>query len=290
MKGIEFISDLTTILTKSRQSRDSRIQQSFLVSRTNTYRAEAIRQSHRRYPMVSPDWIQDMGPEKVTMLDKTEFNHVPSSGTKIGKFTIPSIVSLEYDLGINRITSLNTEQDYVIKSWNDFNLSFKADSTYIGHKFQKASRMGNMIYIFPFIHDIRAFLILFNPLDGYVVQTHTPVSGELIFTTPYRIGESYRVASGTITHNGIQYGIGNTFIAVNADYTGNGVLAFVNQKRKVTLEDDYPMSSDIAEEVFLKILTKDFQLEKREVADLRNDSSDELHIMQDQSAQLPRRN
>jgi len=281
MKVIDAPSELSIILKGSRLSKDTRIVDSFLLSRFNAYRSVEIRESYKRNQFMDPAVQQDMGLMMVTEVPSNDplIGQI-SSKTPIGKIHIPSIVSLPSDKGIvsvhppSRLASLASQ--YYGTPYN----TFGSKATHKDYcNFNWYTRIQNHVYIHPYKSEIRMILINDDPMDGYVLQTETPAKDALIFSTDYTLGESYTVKSGQVVHNGITQATGTSFIAVNPNYTGNGVLKFTNQKRKMTLEDDYPISYTMTEVIMMKILQKDFGLEKQEIADIRNNATDDSLLL-----------
>lgn len=286
MRQIDLASDIALILKHSRVSGNSRINDLFIQARIDDYRATAIRNSYSRNLQLDPSVFSDMGVETADNVTDVDDPALPAGCTNVGRYVMPNIVSLPNDRGLVEVTepSLLTRSNgsrYALTSITDFRDK-------ITHRFYKQfnwmARVNRVLYMYPYRRYIHPILILARPTDGYVINTGTVKSGELIYQTDWRQGEVYLVKTGGVTHNGTQYNQGQTFTAVNADFTGNGTVVYANTKRHLTIEDDfYPMPNTMAEEVAMKILQQDFQLEKREVADIRNDANDQLLLLKQQA-------
>lgn len=275
MKGIQLISDLEIILKSSRVSKDSRINRSFLHSRMCTYAGEAMRQSARRNGYINPQWVNDYGNVDITEISSSEVPGVIKSGITLGKFKIPAVVAMDGNMGINSVYGDISGKEYYQLSESEFRQKLRADHTLITKLFNYFFAQGQYVYVYPYTASLRVKLIPVNPLEGYVMNTINPVSGELVPASDWSLGEEYTVKTGTIVHNGITYSAGQSFVAQNKFFSGNGTLEFKNKKRHLTLEDEYPITTDIFEEVSMKIWMKDFQLEKNEIADIKNDNADQ---------------
>lgn len=280
MKGIDLVSDIEMVLKASRVSKDSRINRSFIHHRMCVYAGEAMRQSHARNGTINPQWVSDLGAVAVTAISSSEVPGMIKSGYTFGKFQIPGIVAMKKNQGIRSIFSLMEGKEYFQLQEPEFRAMLRSDNNLISKLFNYFFHQGNYIYVYPYIDTLRVKLILEDPRNGYVMNTHRPMPGELIPASDWSVGEEYIVESGSIVHNGITYNAGQFFTAQNKNYTGNGVLMYKNKKRSVTLEDEYPMTTDIFEEVCSKIWMKDFALEKQEIADIKNDNTDQLHLAQ----------
>jgi len=99
----------------------------------------------------------------------------------------------------------------------------------------------------------------------------------IAFAEPRKFTINFRVVvvSGTITHNGVTYKKDATFTAVNANFTGSGVVRYNVQKRKMTVADEYPMSHTMTDSVIMQILTKELALDERSKPELKTDGVDD---------------
>ncbi len=270
----EYTYDLKRLLTKGGLSDETRLNNNHLGFLLDQRRAKEIRDSYKRNPVIEPIWIQDYGMIDLTPVNKAEDKSIISCDCKFSKGQIPSVVSL-----MDPISNTSDLGTYSIRSSCGkfvFN-QMSADKLYLLHpdgimsKLKYFTKIGNNIYLTPVVQKIRAFLILDSPLDGYVMDDLYITTGNLI------VGTVYIVASGNIIHNSVKYGIGATFTAVNTVFTGSGKVQYNNQKRRMTWDDQYPMSHTMAEVVKMKILTQDFGFEASVVEDLKNDSQDDVN-------------
>lgn len=274
-----YASDIQLILQRSKVSKDSRIKLPFLISRIHDWRAKEIRDQWKRAGNddVNPEWIQDMGTCSFTQIKSSDDPIVPVGCTHLGKLTIPQVVSLPNDRGVFRVSPVDKFDPYYPIEVDRF---YGIVPGSVASKFKYFFRIGTSLYISPYKEDVNLLLLLLNPLDGYVILTENIQSGNLIFTNDFQSGAIYKVIEGAIVHNGVTYIQNQTFQAVNPDYTGNGIVQFLNQKRKMTIDDPYPMSGDLAIAVAMKIWTNDFELERKEIADIVNDAQDQMVALQ----------
>lgn len=268
----EYIYDLKRILTRGGLTDESRLNNNHLGFLIDQRRAKEIRDSYKRNPVIEPIWLQDYGMVEFTPVTKEEDKSILACDCKFSKAVIPSVVSLmdpisnTSDLGVYSIRSSCGKFQFNQISADKLPL---LHSDGIMSKFKYFTRVGNAIYLTPVVKKARIFLILDSPLDGYVLDNLYIPSGNLV------VGTVYEVASGNITHNSVKYQIGQTFTAVSKVFTGLGKVQYNNQKRRMTIDDQYPMSHTMAEVVKMKILTQDFGFEATVVDDLKNDSQDD---------------
>jgi hypothetical protein len=216
-----------------------------------------------------------MGITLTTTVNRADDIAITHCDCEFSKFRVPPVISLSdktgknNDLGIHRITSsCGTKKFYPI-AMDKF---MAIPNGHPQKKFPYFIRYGNSIYLTEKIRKVRPVLILSRPLDGFVNENLDIRSGELI------PGKSYTIFDGQIIHNGIAFDRGEDFIAVGTDYTGTGVVQLTEPKREMTNDDEYPVSSALANIIIMQILTKEFRLEKEQVSDLINDGRDQTHI------------
>lgn len=266
------IWDIKIILEAAGITDESRIDVDYVGFKLDQKRAKAIRDCYKRNPVIEPVWLQDYGIFSLTPVNKAEDRAVAICDCKFSKAVLPPIVSIndpmsnQADLGIHRISSACGRYEFHQLPISKLAL-VDPDSLY--SKFRYFSRVFNSIYLTPETRNARAILILENPLDGYVLDDTDKASGSLVS------GSVYEVRSGNVTYNGTKYYKGQTFTANSTStFTGLGKVFLQSQKRQMTGDDEYPMSSTMAEEVLMKIFTEDYAIEAKRIADIKNDSQD----------------
>jgi hypothetical protein len=284
----EIIYDILTIATKSSYTDDSLLSERYIGYKVDEKRAKEIHDSYKRNFLIDPKWVQDFGFTKTTEINIADSNELDPTANisllqldcKLKKVTLPPVVyitnpmSSANNLGVYNIRSLDSQQEFYFKPYTELMNIYKLSSNHPARKFRYYTQLGNSIYIPDGPEYIHPFLILERPLDGFIINSETPKQDELI------IGQTYFVKSGMITHNSINYMQGQYFVAANINYTGLGIITLANQKRQITEWDEYPMSSTMAETVIIKILTMELKIEQSEIAQIRNNSQDELKVLQ----------
>lgn len=268
----EIIYDLKRLLTKAGITDESRLNNNHLGFLVDQRRAKEIRDSFKRNPVIEPIWLQDYGIFNLSIVNKAEDRSVAICDCKFSKAVLPAVVSIvdsmsnTPDIGTYSIRSVCGQ--YLFHYMNSEKMTLLTPTNILG-KLKHYTKIGNAVYLTPEVLKARAVLILDSPLDGYVLDNIDIPTGSLV------VGTSYEVESGTIVHNSRTYRKGETFTAVNANFTGNGKVRYENQKRRMTNDDPYPMSHTMLEVIKIKILIQDFGIEQRAVADIVNDSQDE---------------
>lgn len=267
----EITDDLKLVIQRNELSDDFRITTEWLQRLINKYRARGIRETFLRNREINQTWVQELGNIKTTKVTSDDDPNISGCDCIFGKFTIPTPVYLPSDKGVYRVGSACKTKKYFPTTIERF-MYFSNDSFRANHKYY--FRIGNAIYMAPFIKDASIQMIMEDPFDGFVLNTENISSGNLI------VGESYQVVSGSIVHNSTTYTKDEIFTAANTTFTGNGVVQFENQKKSFTNTDQYPVDDTMLEYIFLKILGQELRIEERKIADIRNDAQDESERLQ----------
>lgn len=279
MTRLEAIYDIIEILTKSGFTDDSRLDIDYIGYKVDQKRSKEIRDSYSRNGNIDPMWIQDFGATDVTKVSQLDDPTLQVNECVFGKLTLPPVVSMRSGLlgteniGVISILALSGNQEYYYRPMSRLFQLMNLREDHPERKYNFYGKVHNSIYLNPFAEKVRPLLILENPLDGYVIQTEYVNSGDLT------IGTSYTVYDNQVTHNSVNYIPGQTFIAVNANFTGTGKVKFTNGKRKMTNDDQYPLSQTMMDVVILKVLTIDYKIEMSQINDIRNNSTDTNRVL-----------
>lgn len=278
MKLLQLVSRLDMILRHSKMSKDSRISFPFLMDLIHAYRAVHVRESYNANMEYDTSLFQYLGMVENTPRSLQDDPWFPRDCTNLGKASVPSIVSLVNNAGLVSVSSPARNRNF-----NPCGITELVDRMHLENYKNEwwFAKVANTIWTTPYMPEISVTAILDNPMEGWILNTQKPVNGQLVYRTEYNTGEFYKVISGTIVHDGIQYGINSVFEATLPGWTGNGTIEHVNKKRRPTIDDEYPMSATMTEIVMMKILTQEFKLEKQEIADVRNNLKDDTQVMID---------
>jgi hypothetical protein len=216
-----------------------------------------------------------MGVIPVTPVNSADDPIVPVTSVSLGRFTLPEVISLPYDQGIYRISSASGICQYYSVDMNDF---FHQVPGSITAKHKQYFRRGNVYYLSPCTEQVLPTVILENPLDGFVINTERIAQDALV------VGVSYTVYDTQVVHNAVAYNPGDTFVAANTTYSGNGYVKLTNMKRRMTVTDPYPMGLTLAEYVTMKIFSEEMQIERESLADVIHDMQDQLIVLKNPDA------
>lgn len=273
----ELIFDIKMILEAGYITDESRLEEDYISYKIDQKRAKEIRDTFKRNPVIEPIWLQDYGIFSLTPVNKVEDRTISICDCKFSKAVLPTVVSITdnmsniSDLGTSSIRSATGENEFHYMNFQQLSMLHPDN---ILSKLRYYTKVGNSVYLTPEVNKARAVLILEKPLDGFVLDNTWVASGDLVS------GIIYEVGSGNITYNAIRYFKGNTFTAnATTTFTGNGKVQFSNQKRAMTIDDEYPMSATMAEVVLTKIFTQDYGIEYQRYKDIQSSLQPNLKVL-----------
>lgn len=278
---IEWIYDLKKLLTASNITDDIRHRDRYLAHKINTCRAKHIKQQYRATRTINPRWQQPFGLTNTTKVGSGDDPNISNESINMSKVTFPSVILFddEKDLGSLRIAGSSKQRGIFPCGMEELFLMIETDDERL-KLYNFYYKSGNSYFIYPCVKQVSAELILENPLNGYRMRTEKIDSGDMTYN------DTFIVVDGEIVYNGITYSIGDTFTTTTTgglSYTGPGKVKYNNQKRKMTYYDNYPMDVGMGNEVILDILVNDYNIERNQVTDVKNDMSDQFKVLSAQT-------
>lgn len=262
----QYRSDILLILSKSKVSKDFRVNPKHIDFLIHKYRASIIQDQYKATREIDPQCFQDLGRVTFTKVTSADDPNILVTSVSLGKLTIPGVIALPNDRGVWRVASSSRQMTYYPVEYGRF---FEIVEDSIRSKFNYWFRIGTSLYTYPLLDEGNIVLLQDNPMEGIILATEDLAKDGLT------VGVEYKVVKGQIEHNSVIYVIGDVFTAVSKIFTGKGTVKYNNQKRPITLDDQYPMSIAMAEDIAMKIYTQDFNIEKQEVANIKVDSQDQ---------------
>jgi hypothetical protein len=231
-------------------------------------RARVLREAYRRNSTIYSEVVQDLYDLDVTKVNAAN-DHNLVLDLEIGKISVPAVVGFhkdteEFSVGIRRVSTLNKRTQYFQTSLNKFQNILELGGMRKLHNY--FFKVGNEIYIYPYIEKINVLAVLEDPIEGFVNDNE--------YKSVLVSGTSYTVKSGTITHNSINYQDGDIFTASATTFTGDGKVVLTNTKRAMTKSDDYPLSMAMIKQIKEEIYRNELQINRVTTTDARNDSTD----------------
>lgn len=270
MTGREITYTIIDILTRFGYTDDSRLEPENINFMRDNARVQMIKQEFDRTKVVDPSWLQDLGFVLTTPVNFNDDDTIPYCECILSKVTIPGTIDLRSphtntDSGLKVISSCGTRMFYP----QNLELLQYTPKEHPKNKFYYYVPIGSSLFLNKRVDKIRVVGVFEKPSDINEVTTEYVMSGDLV------VGQSYVVKKAQIVHNGLGYNVGQTFTAVNATYTGNGYVVSSSRTKAYTEDSPYPIQGDMARQLILDILTKEFLIEESKITDVKNSSADD---------------
>jgi hypothetical protein len=270
MTGNEITYTIINILTRFGFTDDSRLDPDQIAFLRDNVRSQLIHAEYNQTKVVDNAWMQDLGFLNLTPVNFNDDNSIPFCECIVSKVTLPDNISLynpqsSSDSGLKLISSCGTRQFY----YYPIELLAQIPKEHVRNKFYYYYKIGNAYYINKQMDKVRAIMVLNRPKDAAIINTEFVSSGSLV------VGTSYTVYEAQVVHNGLGYNPGQTFTAVNANYTGLGKVKTTSRTSAYTEDSQYPVQGDMARQIILEILTKEFAIEETKITDVKNSSEDD---------------
>lgn len=274
MKVEEIIYDIKHLLNALTD--DTRVSDAHLLFKINNYRDFFLREELRFDKTLNNSYYQKLPEINVFHTNSGDLPDVNST-IKFGKITLPDMMIPEdrEEPFLNLYMTARHRRIYYITRDVLMEMIFAMDSRldYTNYYLYEG---GNNAYIYPYHKTVSGNAVLTNPLDAkqfYTTDVHL---------SDLENGVEYIVTSGYIKEmpSATLYKIGGTFTAnLNYTYSGDGKVYRTSKVIENTMQGEYPVTGSMAEKIVLEIITKDFQIEKRNVMDIFNDAVDQLKVV-----------
>jgi hypothetical protein len=222
--------------------------------------------------MIDQSWLSDLGLVSFHEVNFADDPSVDFCECDISKAYLPQVISLpskspNQDLGLQMIISACGKMRFFNRALSQWKYIPK-NHTYA--KFNYYSRINTAMYVNKRVEQLRIVALLANPEDGFCIKSEPIANGSIVS------GTVYIVNGGQIVYNSTIYNDGDTFTGTAATtYTGSGKVYLNTQKVAYSETYPYPVSPDMARNIVFEICTKEFGIEKAQIADVRNDSEDD---------------
>lgn len=281
--GRQITDDIYNLLTKFGATQDQRYDKDWLAYKRDQVRAQLIQLEFKQRGSTNPSWYQDLNLIQFTPVTTSDIDYGICCGCAVSKAIIPETVPLfnpdaqnEED-GLRLISPCGTNQFYY-KALDALKL---IPSEHPFSKFYYYWKIGNQVYVNKHVEQLRGLGVLQVPSDAGSINNTIVSSGNLI------VGQTYQVINYQIVHNFLGYNPGQTFVAVNTTYTGAGAVILATVR--LPYDDktsNYPVSSDMARQIEIEILTKEFGIEKQQIAAFKNDIGETNDQIVNKAAQV----
>lgn len=270
MTGREITYTIIDILTRHGYTDDSRLDEDQINFMRDNARAQLINLEFDKTKIIDPAWIQDLGFVQLSPVDFNDDSTIPYCECILSKVTLPDTIDLRSpnsgtDSGIKVISSCGKNQFYPYF----IELLQGIPKEHTRNKFHYYFMVGNALYLNKKMDKVRVLAVLLNPSGANNINTEYILSGNLV------VGTSYTVYESQIVHNSLGYNAGQTFTAVNTNYTGTGKVKTTSRTSVYTEDSSYPVQGAMARQIILEVLTKEFAIEESKITDVKNSSADD---------------
>jgi len=267
------LDDAMILLTRFSKTDETKADEDYLYYKIDQVRADLIIAKFAQTNEIDPSWVQDMGLINFTQTNITDDPNLLVCNCPVSKAEIPQLISLntgsgEVELGVYSLMSACGRfiyNQYPISRWAYM------PSGHTRNLFKYYSRINTTIYVNKKVDQLRGLFILYNPEDAVIKSTSPIQSGSLVN------GTTYIVKFGQVYYNGATYQPNTTFTAtsVNTFSTSIGSVYPYTSVRAFNELDNYPVSAEMARMIVIELLSKEFNIEKQSILDIKNDSVDD---------------
>jgi len=267
------IDDIKNLASKFNVTDESRLNNNWLPFKIDEIRATLILNQWNSNEQLDQNWLTDLGTVDFHKVNVSDDVNVTYCGCPVSKAYIPQILNLtpkspNQDLGIQMISSLCGKNQYYNRPLSQW-MMIPQSHTYSLFSFY--SRINTALYVNKKVSQLRIVAILARPEDGFYIQS-TPIASGSIAS-----GTDYIVKFGQVVYDSVVYDANDTFTGTSATtFSGAGSVYLENQKAVYRDTYPYPVSADMARQITLEILSKEFNIEKGQITDVRNDSKDDI--------------
>lgn len=164
----EIVYDVFEI--KSLLEDDHDIDQLWVLTKVNNYRAIFINQEYALKAEIKPIWLQRLYKQKTTKVNSADDPSISLTSITLSKVSIPSVISLPDDLGLYRISGSSGISQFDQMDFNTMMMKIDVGEERMG-QYGYCSRIGNDLYLYPPTMEIQGLILAANPLDCQILES-----------------------------------------------------------------------------------------------------------------------
>lgn len=252
---------------------DTRVKDSYLIHKIVNYDC-LLKEQMIAQGMPIPEQCYSRLPKRnVIEVNTGDHPDITVSSIKLGRVEYPRLINIpDLDQAI-RVTSSSRQSQLYRTTFPYLMHMIRANDSRL-QLFHFYVPYGTGLYIYRFLPELDIMALLEDPTEAF------EVSSSLIPVSEMQAGVEYVVYTGAITElNGdipTVYKKFDSFICQpNYTYSGDGKVMKEDSVHQITLQDNYPITRSMAQQIVLQILTKDYQIEKQAIPDIYNDAQDD---------------
>lgn len=283
MTGQQITDDVFNLLTKFGATQDQRFDKTWIAFKRDQIRAQLIALEFKQRGSTNPSWYQDLNLIQFTPVSTSDIDYGICGSCPVSKAILPETIPLfnpdaqNEDDSLRLISPCGTMQYY----FKALDVLKQIPSEHPFNKFYYYWKIGNQVYVNKNVQLLRGLGVLQTPSENGTINNTIVASGSLI------VGQVYQVINYQVVHNALGYNVGTTFTAVSTTYTGQGAVVLntvkVSYDEKTT---NYPVSNDMARQIEIEILTKEFGIEKQQIAAFKNEFGETNDQIVNKAAQV----
>jgi len=265
--------DIYSLLNKFKRTDENRVPEPWMYHKINQVRADLMVRQYRETDIIDQSWYSDLGLVDFHEVNIADDVNAAYCDCPISKAYVPQVItlptkSINQDLGFQMIMSACAKKTrYYNRSISQWNYIPK-EHTYSLFRFY--SRINTAMYVNAKVDQLRIVALLANPEQGFYTKSLPIASGSIVS------GTSYIVVGDQIIYNAVIYNDGDTFTGTATTiFAGSGKVYLESQKTAYIETYPYPVSAEMARQIVIEICTKEFGIEKGQIADDTNDSEDD---------------
>ena len=273
----KIIDSILILASRFSRSDEDRLDEDYIADLVEKVRVYEIIKEYNVTGVIDQNWRLDFGIYPMTKVNFSDDPMVDFCACDIMKAEIPSVMNLtslghgNLDLALTVMSACGKTSYtyYPLEMWRQI------PPENVRAKFHYYQRFGNTIYVNKLVNNLR-FIGIPESTDGLMIKKTLPViSGNLKSGTVYMV----KGTTGMVTYNGVNYLPNQTFTATSTSTfiaSGSSQVFYNDYEVEMTENDPYPVSEHLARQIIISILTTELQIEKQQVTDVVNDSTDDV--------------
>ena len=161
MKTADIVYDVFEILNQLEDDRD--IDELWLMSKINAYRAIAIQDEYKTTREINPIWLQRIRKFAFKKVNAADDLNIGDGSVFLGMYNLPALIGLPDDQGLVRLSGSSAIRSLDYTDFNTLMLKAEMGDVELGYGYY--CKILNTVYEWPYILEGSAIVIAENPFD-----------------------------------------------------------------------------------------------------------------------------
>ena len=252
---------------------DTRIKDSYLIHKIINYNCLMTEQMIAQGISI-PEQCYSRLPRRivheVTSADHPDIVH---SSIKLGKVDLPKLINVQDIDKVLRVNSTSRQMQIYRTTFPFLMHMIRANDSRL-QLFHYYVPYGLGLYIYRFLPELDIMALLEDPTEAFDVSSEMMGISELVNGTEYVVmtGAVNETVGAVIT---TYKRFDNFTYDTTKVYTGDAKIIKEDSVHQISLQDDFPITRSMAQQIVIQILTRDYQIEKQAIPDIYNDAMDD---------------